>query len=824
MRPEFLTGYRFITVLLTTIALVVSFSPLTSVVEEMNYAWFYHLLPTTPKTPNRTAIIAIDDKSIEELGPWPWPRHLLADVISQANRYGARAIALSLPLDTAQPRPSDSSLRAALTNKEKVHLAPLLDTLDDDAVLARSIKKAGNIILMEESAQWPYDDSGSYTQGLEVAPSGNLGHLTPLMPLIRFPSANTNSTTPPLPRFSAVAAGSGLQPPLQHYYQIFQPLAVRLSNSDILTPSFALTVAAYAQNIPVSNIKIADGQGIKLGSQILPTDDSVRFYPRVHMQQGRIRVNSYSAANLINGAISKRQLNGKTVFIGLTAARYAQQLHGPANISITPLEWVAATVEAIIDRDYITTPFWAYGLQRALIICFGSLLLALPRKLRKFSGIWVSVVLAIITINLSLISFITQSLWLPLALPALYLLSAHFILALHVSISNRYAAIQDKLVLAYRELAKNFQNLGQLDQAFEYLCLCGNGGGQQEQLYELGLNFERRRQFSKAITVYDHIASQKKSYRDIQERLSHLRSLPQALPQHSNGGATATIVVDNASLERPVIGRYQIEHELGRGGMGTVYLGKDPKIGRTVAIKTLPLTREFDDSQLAEVRRRFYQEAETAGKLNHPNVVTIYDAGEEHDLAYIAMDYVNGKTLDEYADLGNLLPIHEVFEIGIKIADALSYAHTNKVVHRDVKPANVIYDIHSGTLKVTDFGIAYLTDNSKTRSGLVMGSPYYMSPEQIAGRKVDGRSDIFSLGVTLFELFTGHLPFKADSMANLMYQITNEKHPNVRKLRPELPACLVSIFKNALAKSANDRYKDATELKEELQRCKAKLS
>ena len=282
--------------------------------------------------------------------------------------------------------------------------------------------------------------------------------------------------------------------------------------------------------------------------------------------------------------------------------------------------------------------------------------------------------------------------------------------------------------------------------------------------------------------------------------------------------------MDNAALERPVIGRYQIEHEVGRGGMGTVYLGKDPKIGRTVAIKTLPLTREFDDSQLIEVRRRFYQEAETAGKLNHPNIVTIYDAGEEHDLAYIAMDYVNGKTLDEYADLGNLLPTHEVFEIGIKIADALSYAHINKVVHRDVKPANVIYDIHSGSLKVTDFGIAYLTDNSKTRSGLVMGSPYYMSPEQIAGRKVDGRSDIFSLGVTLFELFTGHLPFKADSLANLMYQITNEKHPNVRKLRPELPACLVSIFKKALAKSADDRYKDAAALKEELVRCKAKLS
>jgi len=824
MRLDLMTGYRFIIVVLTTIAIVASYSPATSVVDEFSYAWFYRLLPDTPKNPNKTAIIAIDDKSIKDLGPWPWPRHLLADIISQAHRYGARAVALSLPLDTAQPRPSDASLRAALTNKEKTHLAPLLDALDDDAILARSIKKAGNVILMEESAPWPKGESGSTGRGLEIVSNGERGHLAPPMPLIRFPVANINSTTPPLSRFSAVAAGSGLQSPLQHYYQISQPLAVRLSNTNILIPSLALTVAAHAENIPPADIKVADGQGIGLDYGILPTDASLRFYPRVYLQQRHIRLNSYSAADLINGKISKQQLDNRAVFIGLTAARYVQPLRGPANSIMNPVEWDAATVEAILDSDYISTPFWAYGMQRALIICFGALLLALPRKLRNFSGIWVSVVLAIVTINLSLLGLITQLLWLPLALPALFLLSTHLIVALHASISNRYAEIQDKLVVAYRELAKNFQNLGQLDQAFEYLCLSGNGSGQQEQLYELGLNFERRRQFSKAISVYDHIASQKKGYRDIQERLSHLRSLPQALPQHSNGTATATMVVDNASLERPVIGRYQIEHELGRGGMGTVYLGKDPKIGRTVAIKTLPLTREFEDTQLAEVRRRFYQEAETAGKLNHPNIVTIYDAGEEHDLAYIAMDYVNGKTLDEYIDLGNLLPIHEVFEIGIKIADALSYAHANKVVHRDVKPANVIYDIHSGTLKVTDFGIAYLTDNSKTRSGLVMGSPYYMSPEQIAGRKVDGRSDIFSLGVTLFELFTGHLPFKADSLANLMYQITNEKHPNVRKLRSELPGCLVSIIKKALAKSADDRYKDAAELKEDLVRCKAKLA
>jgi CHASE2 domain-containing sensor protein len=821
MRLDHLTGYRFIIVTLTTIAIIASYSPAISVVDETSYSWFCRLLPTASGPANKTAIIAIDDKSIEKLGPWPWPRHLLADIIGKVNKYGASTVALALPLDTAQPRPSDARLRAALTKREKARLTPLLDALDDDAILAHRIKKAGNVILMEESGPSSDNDNRLVSPGIKVIPPQNSGYLASLMPFISFPNIAIRRATAPLARFSAVAAGSGLQPPLQRYYQISQPLAVRLRNTDILVPSLALTVAANARRIAPSDIKAVEAHGIKIGSHILPTDASLRFYPRISAQQKRIRISRYSAVDLINGNIPAQQLNNKAVFVGLTATGYARQLQGPANTNMTPAEWDTATVEAILDKDYISIPFWAYGIQRASIICFGVLLLALPRKLRSFSGMWISIALSIITINLSLLGLITRQLWLPLTLPAIYLLGAHFLLASYAHIAKRYVDIQDKLILAYRELAKHFQNLGQFDQAFEYLCLCG--GGQQEQLYELGLNFERRRQFSKAISVYDHIASQKKGYRDIQERLAHLRSLPQALPQNSNGTATATIVVDNTALERPVIGRYQIEHELGRGAMGTVYLGKDPKIGRTVAIKTLPLASEFDDSQLAEVRRRFYQEAETAGKLNHPNIVTIYDAGEEHDLAYIAMDYVSGKTLDQYKDPDQLLPIHAVFDIGIKIADALNYAHTNKVVHRDVKPANVIYDIHTGALKVTDFGIAYLTDNSKTRSGLVLGSPYYMSPEQIAGRKVDGRSDIFSLGVTLYELFTGHLPFKADSLANLMYRITNDKHPNPRKLRPKLPACLVTIIKRTLAKSANDRYKTAAELRDNLTRCKARL-
>jgi serine/threonine-protein kinase len=282
---------------------------------------------------------------------------------------------------------------------------------------------------------------------------------------------------------------------------------------------------------------------------------------------------------------------------------------------------------------------------------------------------------------------------------------------------------------------------------------------------------------------------------------------------------TATLVVNDSKVERPVLGRYRIEKELGRGAMGMVYIGEDPKIGRTVAIKTLSLTDEFESDELDEVRTRFFVEAEAAGRLNHPNIVTIFDAGEEHDLAYIAMDYIEGSSLDNFTTIDSLLSINEVFNIGINVAEALEYAHKKNVVHRDIKPGNIIYNRENGTLKVTDFGIACLIDNNKTRTGTILGSPSYMSPEQLAGKKVDGRSDVFSLGVMLYQLFTGELPFNADSMAALAYKITNDKQKGIRRVRTELPTCLSRIINKALEKNPKQRFSSANAMAEALRRC-----
>jgi serine/threonine-protein kinase len=286
-----------------------------------------------------------------------------------------------------------------------------------------------------------------------------------------------------------------------------------------------------------------------------------------------------------------------------------------------------------------------------------------------------------------------------------------------------------------------------------------------------------------------------------------------------NSSPGGTLILDGNDIEKPMLGRYEIERELGKGAMGSVYLGKDPKISRTVAIKTLALSQEFEADELEDVKDRFFREAETAGRLTHPSIVTIYDAGEEHDLAYIAMEYLKGSDLTSYIKKDNLLPVDTVLDLIKRTAEGLDYAHASNVVHRDIKPANIMWDPNSDSMKITDFGIARITDSSKTKTGLVLGTPSYMSPEQLAGKKVTGQSDIFSLGVMMYQLVTGELPFNGDSLANLMYKITHEQHASPDTINPDLPRCICIIISRAMEKDTEKRYKSGMQMVEDIGKC-----
>jgi serine/threonine-protein kinase len=218
---------------------------------------------------------------------------------------------------------------------------------------------------------------------------------------------------------------------------------------------------------------------------------------------------------------------------------------------------------------------------------------------------------------------------------------------------------------------------------------------------------------------------------------------------------------------------------------------------------------------VAELKKRFFREAEAAGKLAHPNIVTIYDVGEDYEIAYMAMELLDGSDLANYSQKDSLLPLAEVIRIISSTAHALDYAHENGVVHRDIKPANIMI-LKNGEVKVADFGIARVMASSKTQTGVIMGTPSYMSPEQISGQKVDGRSDLFSLGVVFFELLSGEKPFGGESITTLMYNITNSPPPPVRDVAPTAPEFCDVIISKLLAKDKEGRYQRGKDLAKDL--------
>jgi hypothetical protein len=361
-------------------------------------------------------------------------------------------------------------------------------------------------------------------------------------------------------------------------------------------------------------------------------------------------------------------------------------------------------------------------------------------------------------------------------------------------------------------------------------------------LYALGTQLEQRGRVTQATAVYRHLARFDNTYRDVAARLRRLmdaeRKPKAAAPAVAPPATAATTPnLHAAPKERPAsaavaaavpdtdrLGRYHLEREIGRGAMGVVYLGRDTAINRMVAIKAIPLAAEFSDAELVEARSRFFREAETAGRLNHPNIVTIYDVGEERGLAYIAMEYLKGRHLSDYATSNNLLEPRKVLEIASRTAEALGFAHKQQVVHRDIKPANLMYDPSTDVLKITDFGIARLSGAGSTRTGIVLGTPSFMSPEQLEGRTVTGHSDLFSLGVSLFQLLTGQLPFTADSMTGLMQQIAEAPHPPLRAFRPDLPACVESVIDRALAKNPEARYDSGAQMAAALEDCRKRIA
>ena len=271
-----------------------------------------------------------------------------------------------------------------------------------------------------------------------------------------------------------------------------------------------------------------------------------------------------------------------------------------------------------------------------------------------------------------------------------------------------------------------------------------------------------------------------------------------------------------------LLGRYEIVAELGKGAMGVVYRANDPMLNRMVAIKTIN-TEEAGHEGMAEYEARFYTEAKAAGGLNHPSIIIIYDIGKSGHLVYMAMEYIEGCELRELLAQGQPLPVVQAVDIAAQVGEGLAYAHQHQVVHRDIKPANIMIT-PEGRAKIADFGIARMrSSETRTQTGVIMGSPKYISPEQIVGTRADHRSDIFSLGVILYECLTGATPFNGEGLSALMYQITNHDPAPPSSANPQVPVMLDYIVAKVLAKAPEARYQSAADFANDLRECRLQM-
>lgn len=838
MKKFFLADFT-LGLLLTLVFLVlflVKFSPIETL-ELKTYDWRMNLRSRTQTVPAQIVIVAIDDESIQNIGRWPWPRGIIANLISKISFCNPKVIGLDILFSEAETNPGLVELAAIqeLLQKNQKKISPpifkslseqldgAISRLDNDSQLEVSLRECKNLVLpcyslMDSQVEIPLEYQVLLSSFALVREISSIGE--------KFFPLESLGLILPLERFLVNARYLGLVNLYPDGDGILRREVPVIKYGESFYPSFSLAVAGAWLGISQNEIRLKSDGKVLLGKISVPLDEDGSF--KIDYFGGYKSFKYVSAFDLLGEKIARPEtiFAGKIVLVGVTASGIGTLSATPVARALPGVEIVANVIGDVIQGQFIHRDLKTFYYELGILLLVGVFLIFGLGNFRAGSGALISAILFVVILLSGVISFLKSGLWLKISYSLLLLISGYIVI-----ISKRFFITERRKELVEADsvetnkmLGLSFQSQGLLDMAFEKFRKCPIDESMKELLYNLALDFERKRQFNKAVAVYEHIMTVDKNYKGIAERVKQLKVVGETMIFGAPGlkkTAEGTVLMEGI-VQPPTLGRYEVLKELGRGAMGIVYLGKDPKINRLVAIKTVRFEDEVDEEQKKAIKQRFFREAESAGKLNHPNIITIYDAGEDQDVSYIAMELLDGEDLKKFTDRKNLLPIRKVLELVITVSEALDFAHQQGIVHRDIKPANIMIQ-KDGTVKITDFGIARITASSTTQTGTVLGTPSYMSPEQIAGKKVDGRSDIFSLGVVLYELLTGEKPFTGDSIATLLYQITNENPRSPKEINPAIPESVVKVIERALAKDVNLRYQRAKEMADDLRRCLAEI-
>lgn len=540
-------------------------------------------------------------------------------------------------------------------------------------------------------------------------------------------------------------------------------------NKGVMSPSLALAIAFNSSTTGSANF---------LGGG---SDDAIYFSNYAELPH-------IEATTLTGDNALAIDVTGATVFVDADPAVIAATAVLPSGQFVTKSEITAALLADIENNRTIATPPGVKAMEYLIptLLAIMAVLFMPDRNRREI------VVLTVIVVTTLLIaeSLLLQGLHVRMDL------GRPMLIFIAVAVLSSWLIVDDKKlsVDAFKK-GSAFLAAGRLEPAFAEFRHCTPSETIAAVMYKLSISFEQQAKPERAEAVLEWMKRTHGS--DAVEKSSENK--PSGMPQR--------------------LGRYVIERRIGRGAMGAVYLAKDPRINRPLAVKAIPIEKDFEDEELREARLRFYREAESAGRLTHPNIITVFDAGEDKGLAYIAMEYLPGIALKSFTDPQKLLAPKRALELCAATADGLDYAHNQGVIHRDIKPANLLYNPKDGTLKISDFGVARMTDNNKTKTGIVLGTPMYMSPEQLGAEDLTGLSDLFSLGVTLYELLIGEVPFKASNIAVLMTKITTEDPALVSSRRSGIPPSVDAVLAKALAKKPQDRFSCGAEMAIALRNC-----
>jgi CHASE2 domain-containing sensor protein/predicted Ser/Thr protein kinase len=729
-------------------------------------------------------IVGIDEKTLDQISKWPWSHDRLAQFIFTISQESPKVLVLDifLPENIEEDTSGRTQLLAGEIDYAANIILPIYFNLSEvgmspspspSAVLRSAFAKVNDLDLKDFiSAKQIYSPDK-----LLVQSASDFGHIN-----ITYDPDNLIRREPTL-----------------------------LEYDGYLYPSLAVQTARRYLGIGEKEVGLAK-EGIKLRGILIPTDKKKQMMINYHGPN--LTFDRVSASDVLYGETPPGVFHDKIVLVGLTAMESKTWVKVPSYGTLNEVERIANVIENIIHHNFLKhlSPVW----NLLILILIGIFCALVLPKVSLTYRVVILLVFLFVMFNLNYILFSSFDI---LTKPLYPILELSFFLAVAPTIKPKKSKIEED-----REKGLGIETIHPEDETDEDQETLKR----QEEQVKSEIQTKTDAEIpgpEKPESVWSEQADKSTSVKTEEKRKEEEALTISTPPTPSTtqevtgllSGGTPKDISEKSTDHLPLtqFGRYKILELIGRGGMGTVYKGLDPVLDRLVALKTIRLDFAASAQEISELKERLVREAKAAGKLSHPNIVTIYDVGEQEGLQYIAMEYLSGYTLESFIKKKKELNYRIVSKIIMEVCAALNYAHQKGIVHRDIKPANIML-LEDFAVKVMDFGIARVATSSLTQSNVTLGTPHYISPEQLEGKPADKRSDIFSLGVVIYELLTGKRPFQGESVSSLMYNILNHTPPLPSTLNEKNPLIFDRIISKSMAKNPEERYQEAEEIEKTL--------